>query len=55
VERARLFEAAMRRAGKPVEGKYYREGRHNGIFTSVSQHDDELRRSVAFLRRHLPD
>src|SRR6185295_6816492 len=55
VERARLFEAAMRRAGRSVESRYYREGRHNGIFASVSQHEDELKRSAAFLRRHLRD
>ena len=55
VERARLFEAALRRAGRSVESKYYPEGRHNGIFASVAQHEDELRRSAAFLRRHLRD
>jgi dienelactone hydrolase len=55
VERARLFEAAVRRAGRSVESKYYPEGRHNGIFSSVAQQKDELRRSTAFLRRHLRD
>jgi carboxymethylenebutenolidase len=55
VERARLFEAAMHRAGRSVESKYYREGRHNGIFESAPQRQDVLRRSVAFLKRHLRD
>jgi dipeptidyl aminopeptidase/acylaminoacyl peptidase len=53
VERARDFEAALRRAGKPVEAKYYEGGEHNGIFTDPVQHDDEVRRMAAFLRRHL--
>lgn len=55
VERARLFEATMRRAGRSVESKYYAEGRHNGIFASVGQREDELGRSIAFLRRYLRD
>jgi dienelactone hydrolase len=55
VEKARLFEAALRRAGRLVESTYYRDGRHNGIFESVPQHDDALRRSTAFLRRYLDD
>lgn len=53
VERARDFEAALRRAGKPVEAKYYEGGEHNGIFIDPVQHDDEVRRMAAFLRRHL--
>ena len=53
VERARDFEAALRRAGKPVEAKYYEGGGHNGIFVDAVQHDDEVRRMAAFLRRHL--
>jgi len=53
VERAHLFEAAMRRAGRSVESKYYRNGRHNGIFQSTPQREDELKRSTLFLRRHL--
>ena len=55
VDRARLFEATMRRAGRSMESKYYAEGRHNGIFASTSQYEDEVRRTVAFLRRHLRD
>ena len=45
--------AAMRRAGRSVESKYYRNGRHNGIFQSTPQREDELKRSTLFLRRHL--
>src|SRR5262245_3329994 len=55
VDRAHLFEATMRRAGRSVESKYYAGGRHNGIFASTSQYEDELRRTVAFLKRHLRD
>ena len=52
VQMARNFEAALRRAGKPVEATYY-EGGHIGIFTSAAQYDDEVQRIVAFLRRYL--
>jgi alpha-beta hydrolase superfamily lysophospholipase len=55
VGRAHLFEAAMRRAGRSVESKYYPEGLHNGIFSNTAQQEDELRRSAAFLKRHLRD
>jgi hypothetical protein len=30
-------------------------GGHNSIFTSSTQHDDEVQRIVAFLHRHLGD
>jgi dipeptidyl aminopeptidase/acylaminoacyl peptidase len=53
VRRARDFEAALRRAGRPVETMYYEGGGHNGIFTSAAQRRHEVRRTVAFLRRHL--
>lgn len=53
VQMARQFEAALRRAGKPVEAVYYPGAGHNGIFTSPSQHDDEVQRMVAFYHRHL--
>jgi dipeptidyl aminopeptidase/acylaminoacyl peptidase len=55
VQRARDFEAALRRVGKPVEVRYYEGGQHNGIFTSSPQYADEVRRMVAFFRRHLRD
>jgi len=50
---ARDFEAALRREGKPVEAKYYEGGGHETIFTSSTQHDDEVQAIVAFLRRRL--
>lgn len=53
VQMARDFEAALRRAGKPAETFYYEAGRHNGIFTNSTQYDDEVKRIVAFLSRHL--
>ncbi len=37
VQRARDFEATLRRVGKPVEAKYYEGGEHNGIFTNSTQ------------------
>ena len=53
VQMAHRFEAALRRAGRPVEARYYDGAGHNGIFTSASQFDDEVKRIVAFLRHHL--
>jgi dipeptidyl aminopeptidase/acylaminoacyl peptidase len=50
---ARDFESAVRAAGKPVDVVYYEGGRHNGIFTNPAQYRDELKRTLAFLRRHL--
>lgn len=55
VQMARGFEAALRRAGQPVEAKYYEGGGHNGLFSSRTQHDDEIERMVSFFRRHLDD
>jgi dienelactone hydrolase len=53
IEMARDFEAALLRAGKQVEAVYYEGGRHNSIFTSATQCDDEIQRISAFLLRHL--
>jgi dipeptidyl aminopeptidase/acylaminoacyl peptidase len=53
IRMARNFEAALRRAGKAVEAKYYEGGGHNGIFTSATQYDDEVQQMTAFLRQHL--
>jgi dienelactone hydrolase len=53
VQMARGFEAALRRAGRPVEAKYYEGGRHNGLFSSTTQYDDEVQRMTAFLRQQL--
>jgi dienelactone hydrolase len=55
VERARDFEAALRRAGKPVEAWYYEGAGHNGIFTSPTQYEDEVRRMVSFFRQRARD
>jgi carboxymethylenebutenolidase len=55
VERARGFEAALKRAGKPVEAVYYDSGKHNGIFTNAGQREDELRHIIDFLDRYLRD
>jgi len=53
VQMARNFESALRRAGKSVEAKYYEGGRHNGLFASATQHDDEVERAMTFLQRYL--
>ncbi len=49
VQMARAFEAAVRRAGKPVEAFYYEGGEHNGMFASPTQYADGVRRMIAFL------
>ena len=53
VETARNFEAALRRAGRPVEAKYYDASAHNGRFTDAAQREDEVRRMATFFRSHL--
>jgi len=53
VQMARTFESALRRAGKPVEAKYYEGGLHNGLFASATQRDDEVERAMTFLQRYL--
>jgi alpha-beta hydrolase superfamily lysophospholipase len=50
---ARQFERVARAAGKPVEAVYYEGARHNDIFDSSAQHDDEVQRMSAFLLNHL--
>jgi dienelactone hydrolase len=54
VEAARQFEAAMKRAGKSVEVKYYDGASHNGLFSDAAQFDDEVRRIAACLTRAHP-
>jgi carboxymethylenebutenolidase len=49
----REFEAALRRNQKHVEAHYYEGGGHNTFFTNPTQRDDELKRMIEFLRRHL--
>jgi uncharacterized glyoxalase superfamily metalloenzyme YdcJ len=44
---ARNFEAALTRAGKPVDAKYYQQGGHNAFFSDATQRDDEVRRMMA--------
>jgi dienelactone hydrolase len=53
VQRARLFEAALRQAGKSVEAVYYPNGEHGSLFVSPSQRADEVKRMKAFLRQNL--
>lgn len=55
VQMARSFEAALRRAGRPVEARYYEGGGHNGFFSNPAQHRDEVERMLSFFRRHLVD
>jgi dienelactone hydrolase len=52
-DRARNFEAALQRAGKPVESHYYADGQHNGIFESAAQRADTTARVTGFLRKYL--
>ena len=51
-QKAHDFDAALRRAGKSVEAKYYKTGLHNSLFTDPAQHHDEVRRILRFLRQH---
>lgn len=53
VDRAREFESALQRGGRMVEAHYYDGGRHNSLFTSAMQFEDEAQRITAFLKRRL--
>lgn len=53
IERVRNFEATLRDAGKEVEAVYYEGGRHNSIFASATQRDDEVQKLHDFFLRHL--
>jgi len=53
IEMARNFERVLQEAGKEVEAVYYEGGRHNSIFTSATQRDDEIQKMRAFFLRHL--
>src|SRR5262249_1958052 len=53
VRMAQDFEAALRRAGKPVEAKYYRGASHNSIFTDPAQRGDEVSQALSFLRQYI--
>ena len=50
---ARDFETALRQHQKAVEASYYEGGGHYGFFINPAQRDDELKRMIEFLRRHL--
>jgi dienelactone hydrolase len=47
--RARAFEAALLRAGTPVEAVYYDGAEHNALFANPLQYEDEVERMAAFL------
>jgi alpha-beta hydrolase superfamily lysophospholipase len=53
VSLARDFETALRRHQKTVEASYYEGGGHNSFFVNPTQRDDELKRMIDFLRRHV--
>jgi dienelactone hydrolase len=53
VDFARQFEAGLRANMKPVETAYCDGCGHNTFFTNSTQRDDEMKRMVEFLRRHL--
>jgi dienelactone hydrolase len=53
VQMASNFEAALRRAGKAVDAKYYEGGGHNSFFSNSAQHDDEVKRIRDFFLRQL--
>ena len=50
---AREFESSLRANKKPVETAYCEGCGHNTFFTNSAQRDDELKRMIEFLRRHL--
>ena len=52
VDRARKFEDALRREGKPVKAVYF-DGGHNGLFADAKQYDESVRLIAAFLREYL--
>ena len=53
IERAQRFAAALRAANVPVQTHFYPEGVHRGLFIDQTQHKDEVRRIVKFLRMEL--
>jgi dienelactone hydrolase len=54
VARARLFEAALREAGRTVDARYYERGDHTSLFRDPAQRDDTVERIASFLRREMP-
>src|SRR4030095_8561707 len=53
IDRARAFESARRRAGRPGASRYYEGAGHNGIFADPKQGEDSVRRMIAFLDARL--
>ncbi|AMY12053.1 putative esterase [Luteitalea pratensis] len=52
VDRARKFEHALRREGKPVKAVYF-DGGHNGLFADAKHYDESVRLIAAFLKEYL--
>ena len=50
---ARQFEMSLRANKKTVETAYCEGCGHNTFFTNSTQRDDELKKMIEFLRRHL--
>lgn len=50
---AREFEMSLRANKQPVETAYCEGCGHNTFFTNPAQRDDELKRMIEFLHRHL--
>ena len=51
--RAQRFAAALRAAHVPMETRFYPDGEHRSFFIDRTQHDDEVRHIVKFLRKAL--
>jgi dienelactone hydrolase len=51
---AKRFIEALRAAKLKPDSHFYKHGTHDGLFTDREQHDDTVRRIVAFLRKNLP-
>jgi hypothetical protein len=55
VELAHSLEAALKRAGRPVDAKYNEPSGHNSFFTNVVQRDNEPRTMLDFYVRHFQE
>lgn len=53
VRRAKAFQNALLKAGKPVEAVYYPTGQHNSLFANPLQRADEVQRMRVFLDQYL--
>lgn len=54
IERAYVFEAALKKANKDVEVKYYKASGHNALFSNAAQFTDTVQQILQFLRKKLP-